>query len=156
MVSIIQKQLDKHAPIKTRKVKTQRLPEWCTPEIVTARRMRDRSKKLKTGHNIKYCEIVHNILYAKPKKKSFFSESISSQKETRTICKHFRSYTKKTNSPLNTLPGKLKMNDVRYSDSQNIACKLNDYFASVCDHFSSHNDPGDAPDMNKLNEYINS
>ena len=34
--------------------------------------MRDRSKKLKTGHNIKYCEIEHNILYAKPKKIIFF------------------------------------------------------------------------------------
>ena len=39
--STIQKQLDKHVPIKTRRVKTQRLPEWCTPEKVTARRMRD-------------------------------------------------------------------------------------------------------------------
>ena len=35
----------KHAPIKTRRVETQRLPEWCTPEIVTARRMRDSFKK---------------------------------------------------------------------------------------------------------------
>ena len=42
------------------------------------------------------------------------------------------------------------MNDVTHSDSQNIACKLNEYFASVCDHFSSHND------KNKLNEYIKS
>ena len=48
------------------------------------------------------------------------------------------------------------MKNVTYSDSQNIACKLDEYFASVCDHFSSHNDPVDAPDMNKLNEYINS
>ena len=48
------------------------------------------------------------------------------------------------------------MNDVTYSDSQNIARKLKEYFASVCDHFSSHNNPVDAPDMNKLNEYINS
>ena len=48
------------------------------------------------------------------------------------------------------------MNDVTYSDSQNIACKLKELIASVCDHFSSHNYPVDAPDMNKLNEYINS
>ena len=46
------------------------------------------------------------------------------------------------------------MKDVTYSHSQNIACKLNEYLASVCDHFSSRNDPVDAPDMNKLNEYI--
>ena len=47
------------------------------------------------------------------------------------------------------------MNDVTYSDSQNIACKLKELIASVCDHFSSHHYPVDAPDMNKLNEYIN-
>ena len=45
--SILQKQLDKRAPIKTRRVKTQRLSEWCTPEIVTARRMRNSFKKAK-------------------------------------------------------------------------------------------------------------
>ena len=48
------------------------------------------------------------------------------------------------------------MNDVTHSDNQNIPCKLNEYFASVCDQFSSHNDPVDAPDMNKLNEYVKS
>ena len=153
--SIIQKQLDKHAPIKTRRVKTQRLPEWCTPEIVTARRMRDSFKKAKNRSQYK---IFRNKTqyHIRKAKMNHFSESISSQKDTRTIWKHFRSYTKKTNSPLNNLPDELKMNDVTYSDSQNIACKLNEYFASVCDHFSSHNDPVDAPNMNLLNEYINS
>ena len=52
------------------------------------------------------------------------------------------------------MPDELKINDVTYSDSQNIACKLNEYFASVCDHFSSHSDPVDAPDMKKLDKYI--
>ena len=153
--SIIQKQLDKHAPIKSRRVKTQRLPEWCTPEIVTARRMRDSFKKAKNRSQYKIFQNKTQYLIRKAKK-NHFSESISSQKDTRTIWKHFRSYTKKTSSPLNTLPDELKMNDVTYSDSQNIACKLNEYFASVCDHFSSHNDPVDAPNMNILNEYINS
>ena len=153
--SIIQKQLDKHAPIKTRRVKTQRLPEWCTPELVTARRMRDSFKKAKNWSQYKIFRNKTQYLIRKAKK-NHFSESISSQKDTRTIWKHFRSYTKETNSPLNTLPDELKMNDVTYSDSQNIACKLNEYFASVCDQFSSHNDSVDAPDMNKLNEYINS
>ena len=43
--TIIQKQLDKHAPIKTRRVKSQRLPELCTSEIVAARGSRDSFKK---------------------------------------------------------------------------------------------------------------
>ena len=52
-VSIIQKQLDKHAPIKTRRVKSQHLPEWCTPEIVAARRTRDSFKKDKNWSQYK-------------------------------------------------------------------------------------------------------
>ena len=87
-------------------------------------------------------------------KRNHFSESIATQKDTKTIWKHFRSYTKKTDSTLNTLPDELKINDETYSDSQNIASKLNEYFASVCDHFSSHSDPVDAPDMKKLDNYV--
>ena len=68
--------------------------------------------------------------------------------------KHFRSYTKKTDSTLTTLPDELKINDETYSNSQNIASKLNKYFASVCDNFSSHSDPVDAPDTKKLDDYV--
>ena len=87
-------------------------------------------------------------------KRNHFSESIATHKDTKIIWKHFRSYTKKTDSTLNTLPDELKINDETYSDSQNIASKLNEYFASVCDHFSSHSDPVDAPDMKKIDDYV--
>ena len=85
--SIIQKQLDKHAPIKTRRDKTQRLPEWCTPEIVTARRMWDSFKKAKNRSQYKIFRNKTQYLIRKAKKNNF-SESISSQKDTRTIWKH--------------------------------------------------------------------
>ena len=146
--SIIQKQLDKHAPIKTRRVKSQRLPEWCTPEIVAARRTRDSFKKDKNWSQYKtFRNKTRNLI--RKAKRNHFSESIATQKDTKTIWKHFRSYTKKTDSTLNTLPDELKINDETYSYSQTIASKLNEYFASVCDHFSSHSDPVDAPDMKK-------
>ena len=151
--SIIQKQLDKHAPIKTRRVKSQRLPEWCTPEIVAARRTRDSFKKDKNWSQYKkFRNKTQNLI--RKAKRNHFSESIATQKDTKTIWKHFRSYTKKTDSTLKTLPDELKINDETYSDSQNIASKLNEYFASVCDHFSSHSDPVDAPDMKKLDDYV--
>ena len=51
--SIIQKQLDKHAPIKTRRVKSKRLPEWCMPETVAARRIGDSFKKDKNWSHFK-------------------------------------------------------------------------------------------------------
>ena len=84
-----------------------------------------------------------------PIAKMFFSESRATQKDTKNICKHFRSYTKKADSSLNTFPDERKINDVTYSDSQNIASKLNEYFPSDCDHINSHSGPVDAPDMKR-------
>ena len=155
--SIIQKQLDKHAPIRSRRVKSQRLPEWCTPEILTARRMRDGYKKNKNWPQYKlFRNKTRDLIHVRKAKRHHFSNSIASQKDTRTLWKHFRSYTNKTESPLNTLPDELHIDDETFSDSRHIACKLNEFFASVCDHFNTHSDPVDTPDFNKLNEYISS
>ena len=39
--------LDKHAPLKNKRVKDKRLPDWFTPEITEMKRKRDTSKRLK-------------------------------------------------------------------------------------------------------------
>ena len=67
-LSIVQGKLDKHAPIKTRRVKSKRLPDWFTPDILSARRTRDTFKRAKTGHNINYIEIKHETSYVKRKR----------------------------------------------------------------------------------------
>ena len=48
------------------------------------------------------------------------------------------------------------INDQTYTDSKDIAFKLNEFFASVCDQFSFGNDPADHPDLNKLKTYVKS
>ena len=87
-------------------------------------------------------------------KRHHFSASIVSQKDTRIIWKHLRTLTKNDDSSSNTLPDEIKIDNETYSNSGDIASKLNEYFASVCDHFCG--DPVDAPDFNKLNDYVNS
>ena len=57
-----------HAPIRIRRVKSQRLPEWCTPEILSARRMRDSFKKAKNWSQYKIYRS-----YTQSKAASFFS-----------------------------------------------------------------------------------
>ena len=42
--AIINRHLDRHAPTNIRRVKSERLPDWFTPEIMEVRRMRDNSK----------------------------------------------------------------------------------------------------------------
>ena len=39
---------------------------------------------------------------------------------------------------------------------KDMAFKLNEFFASVCDQFSFGNDPADHPDLNKLKTYVES
>ena len=45
--SFILKHLNKHAPIKTKCVKTKRLPDWFTPDIMQMQKLRDNCKRLK-------------------------------------------------------------------------------------------------------------
>lgn len=45
--SLILKHLSNHAPVKTKRVKTKRLPDWFTPEITHMQSLRDNCKRLK-------------------------------------------------------------------------------------------------------------
>ena len=47
--SLILKQLNVHAPLKTRRVKAKRLTDWFTPDITEMQRKRDTSRRLKNG-----------------------------------------------------------------------------------------------------------
>ena len=153
--SVIQNHLDRHAPLKTRRVKSKRMPEWFTPDIRDARKLRDHYKRSKNWSKFKeYRNKTRNLIRAA--KKAHFSESIAFQKDTRKIWKHFRSLNNKANSAQNTLPDEILINDQTYTDSKDIAFKLNEFFASVCDQFSFGNDPADHPDLNKLKTYIES
>ena len=48
------------------------------------------------------------------------------------------------------------INDQTYTDSKDIAFKLNEFFASVCNQFNFGNDPANHPDLNKLKTYVES
>lgn len=43
--SILMRQLNKHAPVKTKRVKTKHMPVWFIIDITTARKYRDLNKK---------------------------------------------------------------------------------------------------------------
>ena len=45
----------------------------------------------------------------------------------KTIWKHFRSFTNKTNCSSNTLPEEFIIDDELYTDSKDIAAKLNEF-----------------------------
>ena len=80
---IFQGKLDKHVPIKPRRVKSKRLPDWFTPDILSTRRTRDTFKRAKHWTQYKlYQNKTRNLI--RTAKKKHFSESITSEKDTRT------------------------------------------------------------------------
>ena len=152
---IIRHHLNRHAPLKTRRVKSKRLPEWLTPDILNARRMRDTFKRAKNWQEYKKLRNVTLDLICKAKKKHF-SESIASQKDMKTIWKHFRSFKNKNNCSTNTLPEELIIDDELYTDSKDVAARLNEFFASICVKFNVDGDLANTHDLTYLAEYVNS
>ena len=55
-------------------------------------------------------------------------------KDTKSIWKHLRNANKKTTACDNSLPDELEINGQQYTNSQDIAFKLNDYFASISEY----------------------
>ena len=147
--------LDKHAPIKTRRVKSKRLPDWFTSNILNARRTRDYYKIAKNWSQYKLYRNKTRDLIRKAKRRHF-SESIESNKDSRTLWKHFRSVTNKSDAPLSSLPHELTINNVLYTDSEDIAVKLNEFFASVCEQLKADSEPSERPDYTKLEDYVQS
>ena len=117
--------------------------------------MRDTIKRAKNWQEYKKFRNVTRDLICKANKKHF-SESIVSQKDTKTIWKHFRSFTNKNNCSSNTLPEELIIDDELYTDSKDIAAKLNEFFASICVQFNVDGDPANTHDLTYLAEYVNS
>ena len=154
-IKTIQHQLDHHAPLKSRRVKHKRLPEWSNQEILTTRRLRDISKR--HGYWSDYKKYRNKTkTRIRQAKKHHFSEAVTNLKDTKSIWKHLRTANKKTSTCDNALPDELEINGQQHTNSQDIAFKLNDYFASISEYINTNDVITSAPDLTKLETYISS
>ena len=152
--SAIKRLLDHHAPLKTRRVKSKRLPEWFSEEILESRKQRDRNKQIGNWPEYKrYRNKTQDLI--RRAKKQHFTDSVSNLKDSKTIWKHLRTATKTSNPSSNTLPDELIINDQKFSNSEDIAFKLNNYFAKISELFEDNDEIPTRPDFTKLNEFIN-
>ena len=108
-----------------------------------------------TGLIIKNIAINQNSNSA-GKKTYHFSEAVTNLKDTKSIWKHLRTANKKTSACDNALPDELEINGQQYTNSQDIAFKLNDYFASISEYINTNDVITSAPDLTKLETYISS
>ena len=88
--SIIYKNLNEHAPLKNKRVKHKRLPEWFTPDIKEMQHKRDLSKRLKHWEDYRKFRNKTRQLIRQAKRK-YFSDTVENSKDTKAIWRHLRS-----------------------------------------------------------------
>ena len=153
--SLILKHLNIHAPIKTKRVKTKRLPYWFTPEIAEIQKRLDTSKRSKRWDDYrKFRNKTRQLI--KQAKRKYFSESVNNCKDTKAIWKHLRAVTTGSKSSPSNLPSEIIINNERITGSENIASTLNKYFASVAEQFQDNNSNVSNSDHDKIRHFVNS
>ena len=128
--AIIIKLLDKHAPIKTRRVKSNRLPAWYTPEIGLTRIARDKCKRFK--HWVEYKRLRNKTrILIRNAKRQHFSSSVENSKDTSVIWRHLRIMNKGSLSSGKMVPDKLTINGETFTDPKILAIEFNEFFTSI-------------------------
>ena len=124
--SIIMKHLDKHAPVKRRRVKCNRLPEWYTSDNGLTRIQRDKCKRQKRWSQYKRLRNKVSSLIRDAKRKHF-TVSVEKQKYSKALWNHFRAVNNGLKSSENGIPHEIEIAGERFNDSQTVAAKLNEY-----------------------------
>lgn len=152
--SLILKNLNKYAPVKTKRVKTNRLPDWFTPEITQMQRLRDNCKRLKQWADYKKYRNKTRQLIRLAKRK-YFSESITKSKDSKRIWAHLRTVNGDSKASSKNLPEEIIIDNERITEPEDIAQKLNIYFSSVADIFSENNIDASNLDTEHINNFVN-
>lgn len=116
--------LDKHAPLKKRRVKHQTLPSWLTPEIIAAMKERDECKKAKRFNEYKQLRNKVSAL-AKEAKKKHIDDIISKGNDTASLWRAMNTITNKNQS---------KRGQYNYSPQA-----FNEYYVNVVDTLLNQN-----------------
>ena len=140
--SLIMNSLNKHAPLKSKRVKHKRLPEWFTPEITQMQKLCDKSKLLKQWIDYKrYRNKTKQPI--RSAKRKYFSESVEHSKDSSSLWKRLRYVSQNKTASSNALPDELIINDETVTNSEKVAAKLNKYFTSIAEILNVQ--PGDLP-----------
>ena len=149
------KRLNEFTPIKNKRVKSKRLPEWFTPEITVMQNLRDKSKRLKQWDNYKpYRNRTRHLI--KQSKRNFFTNCIDNSKDTKSIWKHMRNANDGSNLTSRRLPEELVINNERINDASEIASKLNAYFTSIADGLLENRSNRSTLNTEKIDQFVDS
>ena len=149
--------LDTHAPVKSRRVKRPRPPDWFSAEIGVTIKERNRLHKLASAHNnssnldaYRHArnKVVHMIRSAK---RVFYRNAMKSNLDNlKNLWRIIRNISP---AKCSNLPGHLSVNGNIVSDNTEIANQFNDHFANI----TSSVDLGDArlyPNSDYISEFV--
>ncbi|WP_293703422.1 hypothetical protein, partial [Thiolapillus sp.] len=93
--------IDKHAPLRKKRVKHPKLPPWLTKDVIVAMAIRDRLKKEKKFDDFKKQRNRVKSL-VRSAKKAYFDKLVETDKSTSTIWKAINEITNKSNRKTNS------------------------------------------------------
>ena len=88
-------------------------------------------------------------------KRKHFSDSVTQSKDTRAIWQQLRKINNNDKSSDSSLPDEIVINNERYTSSEKVATKLNEYFSSISDIFGIDNRDSTDPDLTHLTNFVN-
>ena len=122
--------LDKHTPLKTKRVKKSNQPEWINDDNKAAIRLRDTNHQLKKWNQYKYWRNQSTALI-RSAKRDLFSKSISENKDNAYLWRHIKDLNGKLST--SKIPDENEFDGNAISDSQAVIEKLNYFFSIASD-----------------------
>ena len=148
--------LDKHAPIKTKRVKKETQPEWFCDEIKEAIQRRDTYHRNKDWKQYKHWRNNVNKL-KRVHEKDFFSKAIQINRNTSYLWKHVKIICNPHED--SSLPDELSTGNKTFDTNTDVINNLNSFFANISENIQqeTHDTNEDTEyDLSKLKDYVHS
>ena len=151
--SLFTEVLDKHAPIKSHRIKRKYQPEWLTSEILDLIKERNRYKL--NGNMDAYRTLRNKVsaLIAISKKETYQSKIEEGKSDPRTIWKIFKEFGMNNKECKNSSKFSLKLEDQIITNESDLSEIFNNYFINIA---STLKEPIVETDFEPLNNYVSS
>ena len=143
--------IDKHAPIRTHRIKHDIQADWLTSEILDKTKQRDKMKK--RGRHADY-KILRNEVSTQiqnSKQASYKSKIEAGKDDPKSTWKIFKEFSASNKKKDNTDCFKLNIDDNLITNTKEIADTFNDYFVKIASRLK---EPIEDCDFTQLKEHI--
>ncbi|MCU7800226.1 MAG: hypothetical protein KZQ70_08805 [gamma proteobacterium symbiont of Lucinoma myriamae] len=145
--------VNKHAPLKSHRIKRQKQPDWLSSEIIDCIKARNKCKINGKTNEYKYLRNKVSSMIDLAKKEMYKVKIEEGQNDPRSIWKLFRDFgaSKKGGSHENILG--IKVNDQVIANDSDIADIFNNYFVNVA---SQLKEPAQFSEFQMVKDYVDS